>query len=63
MDIEIVTEVTILEEVGKGLEKSNTQIILEGIIEVIAVGQHQAEELVVTEIELDVLSVGDMVFG
>ena len=39
--MEVIIEITILEEVEVGLGKDNIQIILEGMIEVIAVGLDQ----------------------
>ena len=41
MDIEIIIETTILEEVEVGIGKDNTQVILEGMIEAVAVGLDQ----------------------
>ena len=61
MDIEIVTEMTTLEEVRIGLEKYNTQVILEGMIDAVAVGQDQVQDPVLTEIKFNVLSVGNMI--
>ena len=37
MDIEVIIEMTILEEVEVGLGKDNTRVILEGKIETVAV--------------------------
>ena len=62
VDIEVITEMTTLEEVEVGLWKDNTQVILGEMIEVVIVGQDQIQEPVLTEIELDVISVGNMIF-
>ena len=50
-DIEIIIEMTTLEEVEVGLGKDNFQVILEGMTEGVAVGQDQVQELVLTETE------------
>ena len=59
MDIEVIIEMIALEEVELGPGKDNTQVILEEMIEVVAVGQDQVQEPVLTETELDALSVGN----
>ena len=59
VDIDVIIEITTLEEVEVGLGKDNIQVILEGIT--VAVGLDQAQEPVPTETELDVLSVGNMI--
>ena len=54
MYIKGIIETTILEEsVEVGLGKDNIQVILEGMTEVVAVGQDQVQEPILTEIELD----------
>ena len=60
VDIEEIIEMTILKEIEVGLEKNNTQIILIKVTKVV-VGQDQVWELVLTEIESDALSVGNMI--
>ena len=60
MDTEVIIEMIILEEVGVGLETDNIQIISEGMIEAV-VGIDQIQELVLIEIELDALNVGNMI--
>ena len=61
MDIEGITATIILEEAEVGLETDNIQVILEGMTEVVAVGQDQVQEPVLTETELDASSVGNMI--
>ena len=63
MDIEVIIEMTTLEEVGVGLGKDNILVILEGMTEAVAVSLHQVQELVLTEIGLDVLNVGNMIIS
>ena len=46
-----------MKEVGVGLEKDSFQIMPEGTTEVVAVDLDQAQELVLIEIGLDVISV------
>ena len=41
MDIEVIIEITTLEEVEVGLGKDNIQVTLEGMTEVVSVGQDQ----------------------
>ena len=53
-------EMIILKEVEVGLGIDSTQIVLEGIIKA-AVGLDQVEELAPTKIELDAISVGNMI--
>ena len=61
--IEVTIEMTIMEEVEVSLGKDNNQVILEGMIEVVVVGQDQVQEPVLTEIGLDVLNVGNMIIS
>ena len=61
VDIEVIIEVTTLKEVEVGSVKDNIQVILEEMIEVVAVVQDQVQEPVLTERELDALSVGNMI--
>ena len=58
MDIEVIIETTTLEKVEIGLGKDNIQVLVEEMIEVLVVGQDQVQQPVLTETELDVLSVG-----
>ena len=60
VDTEGIIEMIILEEVGVGLETDNIQVILKGMIEVV-VGLDQDQELTLIEIELDAISVGNMI--
>ena len=50
MDIEIIIEMTTLEEVGVGLGKDSIQVISEGITEAVAVGLAQVQEPILTMI-------------
>ena len=50
-----------MKEVGVGLEKDSFQIMPEGTTEVVAVDLDQVQELVLTEIGLDVISVESMI--
>ena len=52
---------TTLEQVDVGLGTDNNQVILEGMTEVVAVGQYQIQELVLIETELNALSLGNMI--
>ena len=61
MDIEEIIETIIMIEVGVGPEKDNFQIISEGMTGVVVVGVDQVQELVPIEIELDVISVENMI--
>ena len=61
MDIEEITETIIMKEVRVGLEKDSFQIIPEGMTEVVAVDLDEVQELVLTEIRLDVISVEGMI--
>ena len=62
VDIEItITEMTTLEEVEVGVGKDNTQVIIEGMTEIVVVGQDQVQEPVIIEIASDVLSVANMI--
>ena len=54
---------TILEEAEVGLGTAIIQVILEGMTEVVAVGQDQVQEPVLTEIELDASSVWNMIIS
>ena len=60
VDTEGIMEMLILEEVGVGLGTDNIQLILEGMIEVV-VALDQVQELVLIEIELDAINVGNMI--
>ena len=60
VDIEGIIEMTTLKEVEVGLGTHNIQVTLEGMTEVI-VGQDQVQESVLTETELDALSVRNMI--
>ena len=60
MDMEGNIEIIILEGVEVGLGIDSTQIILEGMIKAI-VGLDQVQELAPIEIELDAVSVGNMI--
>ena len=53
VDIEVIIEMTTLEEVGVGLGKDNIQVILDRMTEAVAVGLDQVQEPVLTEIGLD----------
>ena len=57
MDIEGITDMTILEEVEVGLGTDNIQVILAGMTEVVVVGLDQVQDSVLIETELDALSV------
>ena len=59
-DIEVIIEMITLEEVEVGLGKGDIQVILAEMIEVV-IGQDQIQEPVLTETELDILSVGSMI--
>ena len=61
VDIEAVIEMITLEEVEVGLEKDNSQVILEGMIEAVVEDQDKVQEPVLIEIEVDVLNVGNMI--
>ena len=61
VDIEGIIEMTTLEEVEVGLGKDYIQVILEGMTEIVVVGQGQDQEPVLIEIELDALCVGNMI--
>ena len=52
---------TTLEEVG--LRTENIQVILAEMTEMVVVGLDQVSELVLTEMELDALSVGNMIIS
>ena len=52
-----------LEEVVVGPVKDIIQVILEEMIEVVAVSQDQVQEPVLTERELDALSVGNKIIS
>ena len=51
VDIVVVIEMTILEEVGVGLRKDNIQVILDRMIEAVAVGLDQVQEPLLIEID------------
>ena len=61
VDVEVITEMITLKEVGVGLGKHNIQVILEGMTEAVAVGLDQVQEPILTEIGLDVLNVGNRI--
>ena len=61
VDTEGIIEMIILEGVGVALGTNNIKIISEGIIEVV-VGLDQVQELVLIEIELDAINIGNMIF-
>ena len=54
---------TTLGEVEVGLGKDNIQVILAEMAEVVVVGQDQVYEILLTEIELDAFSVGNMIIS
>ena len=59
--METIIEMQILEDIEIGLKKDNIQIILEGMIEELAVVDlDQVQELVQMETELSVLNVENM---
>ena len=60
MDIEEFMEMIIMKEVGVGLAKDNVQIIPEGMIEV-TVSLDEVQDPVPIGIELDAISVGNMI--
>ena len=60
-DIEEIIEMIIMKEVEVGLEKDSFQIISEGMTEAVAVDLDEIQELVLIEIGLDVISVGNMI--
>ena len=51
------------EEVTISLGKDNIQVILEEMIEAVALGLDQVKELALTEIGLDVLNVGNIIIS
>ena len=61
VDVKVIIEMTILKEVKVDPEKDNIHVKLAEMKEVVAVGQNQVQEPVLTETELDVLSVGNMI--
>ena len=54
VDIKVIIEMTALEEVEVGLGKDNIGVILVEMTEVVAIGQDQVQEPVLTKTELDV---------
>ena len=56
----VTIEMITLEEVEVGLGKDNIQVLLEGMTEVVAVGQDQVWQPLLVGIGLDVLNVGNM---
>ena len=62
VDTKGVIETIILEELGIGLGTDNIQIISEGMIEVV-VGLDKVQELVLIEIELDALSIENIIIS
>ena len=63
VEIEVIIEMTTLEEVEVDLGKDNIQVILAEMIKVVVVDQDQVQELVLTETKLDVLSTGNMIIS
>ena len=61
MDIEKIIGMKIITEVGVGLEKDNTETIINGMIEVAVVDPDQVSEQVPIETELDVINVESMI--
>ena len=61
VDIEVIIETTTSEKVELGVGKDNIQVILAEMIEAVVVGQDQVQEPVLTETELDVLGVENMI--
>ena len=61
VDIEIIIEMTTLKEVEVGLGKVNIQVILEGMPEIVVLGQDKVQEPVLTETESDALNEGNMI--
>ena len=61
--IEVIIEMTTLEEVEVGLGKDNIQVILAEMLEVVVLGQDQVQEPVLTEAEFDVLGIGNMIIS
>ena len=61
MDIEEIIGMRITKEVGVGLEKDNTETIIEGMTEVAVVDLDQVQEQVPIEIESDAISVESMI--
>ena len=61
MDTERTIEMIIMEEVGVGLETDNIQIISEKMTGAVVVGQDQIQDPVLTETELDAISVRNMI--
>ena len=59
--VEVIIEMTTLEEVEVDPRKDNIKVILEGITEAVPVGQDQIWEPVIAEIGLDVWNVGNMI--
>ena len=59
ISIEEIIEVIIIKEVGVSLEKDSFQIMPDGMTEVVVLGLDQVQDLVLTEIGLDVTSVRD----
>ena len=63
MDTEGTIETIILEEAEVGLGIDNIQIISEGMTEVVVVGLDQVQEPALIDIELDPISVGNMIIS
>ena len=61
VDMEVIIEMTTLEEVEVGLEKESIRVILEGMTEAVAIGLDQVWEPVLTDIGLHVINVGNMI--
>ena len=61
IEIIIIIEMTTFEEVEVGLGTDNIQVILTEIIRGIVIDLDQVPELLLMEIELDALSVGNMI--
>ena len=61
MDIEDIIGMIIMKDVEVGLEKDSYQIFSEGMTEVVVIDLDQVQELVLTEVESDVISVESMI--
>ena len=61
MEIEDITELITMKEVGEGLEKDIFQIMSEGMTDAVVVGLDQVQELVLLEIGLNVIDIESMI--